>query len=222
MINKILIIEEIDSISLGISTLLNEHFTVDVRCTKYCDEALLKVKKAIFENAPFDLIITDLSFKTDHREAKLLNGTELIAAIRQEQPDVRIIVYSVEERIYKIRNLFEEYGINGFVAKGRESSQELLEAITTVNKCGSIYISPQFQNRLRDTTPFEIDEFDEELILYLSRGLTQEEISMQFRKEGKTSSSTSSIEKKINKLKIVFKAKNTIHLVAIAKDIGII
>jgi hypothetical protein len=29
---------------------------------------LVKIKKAIHDNAPYDLLISDLSFKADHRE----------------------------------------------------------------------------------------------------------------------------------------------------------
>ncbi|MGC1633782.1 MAG: response regulator, partial [Gelidibacter sp.] len=37
-----------------------------------------------------------------------------------------------------------------------------------------------------------------------------------------TPNSLSSIEKKLNKLRIQFKANNAIHLVAIVKDLGLI
>jgi hypothetical protein len=43
----------------------------DIYHAKYCD-ALVKIKKAIHDNAPYDLLISDLSFKADHRENKLI------------------------------------------------------------------------------------------------------------------------------------------------------
>jgi two-component system capsular synthesis response regulator RcsB len=43
-----------------------------------------------------------------------------------------------------------------------------------------------------------------------------------FKHEGISPNSKSSIEKQVSKLKIYFKANNTVHLVAIAKDLGII
>lgn len=43
-----------------------------------------------------------------------------------------------------------------------------------------------------------------------------------FKQEGIFPNSKSSIEKHINKLRIYFKANNTVHLVAIAKDLGIV
>ncbi len=221
MFKKILIAEDIDSINFGINTLLKERYEADIRNTKYCDEALLKVKRAIMEGQPFDLLITDLSFMEDHRESKIKNGEELIEAILTEQPDIKVIIYSIEDRPYKIKSLFEEYNIDAYINKGRESIFELMEAIDTVYK-NSTYISPRLHQVLKNDVFQEIEDYDVELIKYLSKGLTQDEISEYFQKAGKSPASISSIEKRINKLKIFFKAKNAIHLVAISKDMGII
>lgn len=224
MYKKILIVEDVDSINIGLKTILENSMgtDADIRSTKYCDEALLKVRRAIFENAPFDLIISDLSFKADHREAKITNGEDLIEAINREQPTVAIIIYSIEDRTFRIKSLFEKYKINAYVGKSRESGTELLEAIQHCKTKNSIYVSPHLAYVLKDPSLLEIDDHDIELLKYLSDGHTQTEISDILRKKGIASSSTSSIEKRINKLKIFFKANNTIHLISIAKDLGII
>ena len=52
--------------------------------------------------------------------------------------------------------------------------------------------------------------------------LSQEDISFQFKNNQTSPSSLSSIEKRLNKLKIQFKAINSIHLVSIVKDVGLI
>jgi len=43
-----------------------------------------------------------------------------------------------------------------------------------------------------------------------------------FKEAGITPNSKSTIEKRLNKLKIYFKANNPAHLVAIAKDLGLV
>jgi len=222
MFRKILVSEDIDSISYGIVSVLQKNYPSDIRTTKYCDDALLKIKAALHENKPYDLLITDLSFKEDHRDVKLASGEELIIAVRKEQPDLKIIVYSVDDKPFRIKKLFDDYKINGFVAKGRDSSTEIVEALDIVHDTDTIYISPQLSHIARDRAILEIDEDDIVLLRYLANGLTQPEISELLRSAGKSSSSTSSIEKRINKLKIYFKANNTIHLISIAKDMGII
>jgi len=221
MFKKILIIEDIDSINLGVTALLEKNFDAEIYSTKYCDEGYLKIKKAIIEDNPFDLIITDLSFKKDERETKIASGEELIARIHEEQINLKIIVYSIEDKPYLIRSLFNNKQINAFVIKGREGSVELLEAINSVYN-GDMYISPQFANILKDQPVFELDKYDIEILKLLSEGLTQEEISNVFKQHQYPSPSTSSIEKKINKLKFVFKVHNSIHLVATAKDMRLI
>lgn len=222
MYKKILILEDIDSINLGIVSLLEKNFQADIRSAKYCDDAVLKIKKALFENQPFDLVITDLSFKEDHRETKITCGEDLIHFIRKEQPELDIIVYSVEDRPYKVKSLFEIFSINAYVIKGRESTLELLEAIDTIYNSDDRYVSQQIAQALKEDTFLEIEDYDVELIKYLSTGLTQDEISLYFKKKGMSPCSISSIEKRINRLKIFFKAKNAIHLIAISKDMGII
>lgn len=221
MFKKILIIEDIDSINFGITAVLEKHFTVEVHCSKYCDEGLLKVKKAIQDGTPFDLIITDLSFKEDYREAKITTGEDLIKALNHEQPDIKIIVYSVEDRLFLIKSLFESKKIKAFVAKGRESSVELIDAITALYN-GNTYISPQFSNVFKEQLFLELDKYDVEVLRMLSEGFTQEDISKIFKQKAFPSPSTSSIEKRINKLKFYFKAHNSIHLVAITKDLRLI
>jgi hypothetical protein len=48
---------------------------------KYCDEALLKIKK-VLNDQPYELLISDLSFKADHNKNQLNSGEELIQAVR--------------------------------------------------------------------------------------------------------------------------------------------
>ncbi|UCA56716.1 MULTISPECIES: helix-turn-helix transcriptional regulator [Aequorivita] len=68
----------------------------------------------------------------------------------------------------------------------------------------------------------DISDYDIEVLKLLSRGYSQKEISNDFLANDITPSSLSSIEKKIRKLCDHFKANNTIHLVVIVKDLGLI
>ena len=223
MFKKILIAEDIDSISLGIVTVLKNKFVdADIRVTKYCDEAVMKIKKGINENEPFDLLISDLSFKPDYREVAISTGEGLIEAVRNIQPDIKVVVYSVDDRLYRIKSLFKNYKINAFITKGRESITEFPEALNLIYDTGYTYISPQVAHLFEEKALSEIDDDDVQLLKYLSEGLSQTEVSIILKTSGKNTSSISSVEKRINKLKIYFKANNTIHLISIAKDIGII
>lgn len=222
MFKKVLIAEDIDTISFGIVTALAEYSNMEINHAKYCDDALLKIKKAIQENNPYDLLISDLSFKADHTKTILRSGEELVEAVKRVQPEIHIIVYSIEDRTAKIKNMFDNNLINAYVSKGRNSTQELKKAIENVYVKGGKYVPETLQSMFREASIFEIEEQDIELLNLLSKGCSQEEISVHFRNKNYSSASTSSVEKRINKLKIHFNSRNITHLISQTKDIGLI
>lgn len=221
MFKKIIVAEDIDSISMGLQSLLQQLSNTDIVYTKYCDEAFLKIKKAGIDNNPFELLITDLSFKDGHRAEKLTSGESLIEAVKNEQPDIKVIAYSIEERGYRIRHLLDDLDVNGYVCKGRDSAAELLTAITTIYD-NKKYISAQLAHLKKPAAVAEMDLIDLEIIRLLADGLIQNEIVEDFRIRGKKVASISSIEKRIVKIKTSLRARNTTHLVSIAKDMGLI
>lgn len=222
MFKKILIADDIDSINLGILSQLTKNENVEVEHVRYCDDAYLRIKKSITEGAPFDLLITDLSFKKDHRDVVFEAGEDLILAVRRELPDIKIIAYSVDERSYRIKSLFKDLDINAFESKGREGNSQLLRAMRSIFDSDEKYISPHLEQLLNKNRVLEIDEDDIELLKYLSLGLNQDEIAKALKDLGKSSASLSSVEKRIGKLKVFFKAKNPAHMVGLAKDMGLI
>jgi DNA-binding NarL/FixJ family response regulator len=134
---------------------------------------------------------------------------------------LKIIVYSVEDKLQRVRRLVSEYGIDAYVCKGRKSLQELANAIKEVFK-GEKYLSHKIGAALSPKNDMEIDDYDISLLKLLSRGLSQDEIASNLKKRSITPNSLSSIEKRLSKLKIYFKANNAIHLIANAKDLGLI
>jgi two-component system, NarL family, captular synthesis response regulator RcsB len=222
MFNKVLVAEDFDSISITVEQALAELSVSEIHHAKYCDDAFLKVKKALKDNLPYDLLISDLSFKTDHRENKLNSGDELIAAVKKVQPDIKTIVFSIEDKSFRIKSLFNDIGINAFVAKGRNSIPELKKAIQGVFDNNSKILSQELSHVLRDKSLIEIEPYDISLLNSLSKGLILDEIALDFKNSGIVPNGSSSIEKRINKLKIFFKANNNVHLIAIAKDLGLV
>ncbi len=222
MFHKVLVAEDFDSISITVVQALNELSTSEIQHAKYCDDAYLKIRKAIQEEAPYDLLISDLSFKTDHRETKLNSGEELIAAVKKIQPTIKTIVFSIEDKSFRIKSLFNDLEINAFVAKGRNSIPELKKAILGVFNNDTNILSNELSHTLRDKSLIEIETYDISLLKLMSNGLIVEEIALDFKNSGMIPNGSSSIEKRINKLKIYFKASNNVHLIAIAKDLGVI
>lgn len=221
MINKVLVAEDIDSINRGVLNVLDALGCKDVQTVQYCDDAYLKIKKAISDKAPFTLLITDLSFKADHRQQRFKSGEELIAFLGSEFPDLQVVAYSVEDRLQKIRRLLSYPNVKGYVCKGRNGMKELEESIFCIGN-QQTYLSPQIAQTMMHTGGDEIEDYDIQLMKKLSEGLSQEEISNYFKENHISPCSLSSIEKNLNKLKIQFRAKNAVQLVAIVKDLGLI
>jgi len=222
MFKKVLVAEDLDSISIAVGQALAELSVSEIHHAKYCDDALLKAKKAVYDDSPFDLLISDLSFKMDHRENQLTSGDELIAAVKKIQPLIKIIVFSIEDKSFRIKSLFNDLGIDAYVSKGRNSIPELKKAILGVFENDSKILSQELAHTLRDKSLIEIETYDITLLKSLSKGLTLEEIALDFKNSAIIPSGSSSIEKRINRLKIFFKANNNVHLIAIAKDLGLV
>jgi two-component system capsular synthesis response regulator RcsB len=222
MYTKVLIAEDIDSINITLSQTLSQLGAIQVDHIKYCDDALIRIKKAIADDAPYDLLITDLSFEPDHRPAVIKSGQEAIEKIRILQPGLKIIVYSIEDKSFRIKSLFEKSKINGYVHKGRESIEQLKTAIAQTQVDDAIYLSPNLQYILKDKSTREIDDFDIKIIQQLALGITQDEMEARFKELGITPNSKSTIEKRISKLKDHFMAANTVQLIVKAKDMGIV
>lgn len=222
MFTKVLIAEDIDFNNIAVVQVLEELMVSKIDYAKYCDDALIKIKKAYLDQEPYQLLITDLSFKPDYRVNKLDSGEELIAAVKHLYPEIKVIAFSIENKSFLIKSLFEKLDINAFVMKGRNSIPELKKAILSTFQNDEKYISPELSHIFQNKTVQEIDNYDLELIKYLSIGVSQENMEAKFKEVGINPSSKSTIEKRITKLKIYFNAKNPTHLVAIAKDLGLV
>ncbi|MES2574319.1 MAG: response regulator [Bacteroidota bacterium] len=222
MFKKVLVAEDFDSISITVEQALEELSISEIHHAKYCDDAFLKIKKALHDNEPYDLLVSDLSFKTDHRENKLNSGEELISAIKKVQPDIKTIVFSIEDKSFRIKSLFNDLGISAYVSKGRNSIPELKKTILEIFNDDAKILSNGLCHALRDKSLIEIETYDIEILKLLSKGYILDEISSEFKTMGIAPNGSSSIEKRINRLKTYLKANNNVHLIAISKDLGLV
>lgn len=222
MFHKVLVAEDLDTISIAIIQALGELSILEIHHAKYCDEAFLKIKRALHDKVPYDLLISDLSFKPDHRQDRLSSGEELIEAVKKEQPELKTIVFSIEDKSFRIKSLYTNLGINAYVSKGRDSIPELKKTIQNIYNNKNLHPSEEVRHALRNKSLFEIEAYDILLLKSLSNGLTLEDIASEFKNSGIIPSGTSSLEKRINRLKIYFKANNNVHLIAITKDLGLV
>ena len=221
MFKKVLIADDLGSINSGVASVLNDLDVNEVIQVHYCDDAYLKIKSASLNTNPIELLITDLSFIPDHREQNFSSGEELVKILKKEHPELKVIVYSVEDATPLIKRFMNDFKIEGFVCKGRNGLIELKEAVESVSN-NQTYLSPQLKALLNKKEHQEIDDYDIELLRLMSLGKSQVEISTFLKGKNISPSGLSSIEKRLNRLRVNFKASNAIHLVSIAKDMGLI
>ncbi|MGK0412855.1 MAG: DNA-binding NarL/FixJ family response regulator [Polaribacter sp.] len=222
MFEKVLVVEDCDLINSGIEAALDEISIREVDSIAYCDEVFLKIKEASLNGEPYHLMISDLSFQNDGTPQKLKCKEDLIEKIRHNFPDLKIIIFSVEDTSCRIQHLYNNLKIQGYVWKNRNGLQELKKAIHSIFISDEFYISPDLNITIYPRKPLEISDFDVFLILNLSKGFPQEEISNKLKQNGIKPSSISVVEKRLKFLKVHFNAKNPTHLVSIAKDLGLI
>jgi len=222
MFQKVLIAEDMDFINSGIKAELSKLNIGQIDYIQYCDEALLKLKKAYLDGCPYDLLISDLSFEEDGKMQQLKGGEDLVQAVRKAFPTLKIVVFSIEDKIFTIQKLFESFNINGYVWKSRDGLRELKQALQKIYNSESIYISPNCAQAIAKRNIIEIEDYDIFLIECLSNGYLQEEISEKLKKIKWSPTSISAIEKRLKFLREHFNANNPTHLVAIAKDLGLV
>jgi DNA-binding NarL/FixJ family response regulator len=221
MFKKILVAEDMDSINQAVSLVLKDLGITEVVHVQYCDQAWLKAKRAIQDNNHFDLLICDLSFKQDFRDEKITSGQELISILKNEDPNLKVIVNSIEDHPQTVRDLWNSGNIDAYVCKDRNGLKDLKEAIKAVSK-NKKYNSPSIEKALKQKNLLSLNEFEISIVKYLSNGYTQDEIERELKKKNIKPSSRSAIEKRLKELREEFKANTNPHLIGIMKDLKLI
>ncbi|NQX40124.1 DNA-binding response regulator, NarL/FixJ family, contains REC and HTH domains [Pedobacter steynii] len=221
MFKRVLIAEDHESASISVRKTLEDLGIASAEYTFYCDDALMHIKKNVYAEQPYDLLITDLSFEEDHRPQKLSSGVELVSAVKLIQPSLKVLVFSAENKAAVVDTLFKELGINGYVRKARHDAKDLKLAIQAIYK-NKIYLSEDLKQTIKQKNAYEFTDFDITIISLLSRGMLQKEIPAYLQENNIRPSGLSSIEKRLNLMKEVLGFSKNEQLVAYCKDFGII
>jgi len=221
MFKKVLIAEDHEIANISVQKTLGELGIAEAKYVYYCDDALAWINKALSSGQPYDLLITDLVFEDDHYQQRLSDGAELIRAAKREQPSLKVIVFSAENRPAIIDKLFETLSIDGYVRKARRDAQHLRDAINAVHEDRK-YLAPDLKQLIREKNSHEFSPFDVTIISLLSQGVLQKDIPIYLKQKNIKPSGLSSVEKRLNRMKEVFEFSKNEQLIAYCKDIGII
>lgn len=223
MFKKVLIAEDEDFLNISLRATLNElGVTLDNRdYVSYCDDALMRIKKAIHEGNPYELLITDLSFLEDSRKQEISSGTELIRSVKEIQPDINVLVFSVDHRKSTANSLFNDLGIDGYVPKTRGAANDFRLAINAIYE-GEKYYSPNLRHIATDENKYKLTSIEKIIVTLIAQGESQKEISSYLKTNQIKPSSLSSIEKTLSHLKIVFNVSTPTQLICYCRDRSLI
>ena len=221
MIKRVLIAEDHESANISVQKTLEELNIVCVDYVYYCDDAFERIKKMNRTAQSYDLLITDLYFEEDHRAQKITGGVELIRSIKEEQPDLKILVFSAENKANIIELLFEKYSIDGYVRKARNDAKELKLAISQIS-LNQQYFPRHIMQMIKQKNAYEFTEYDITIISLLANGVRQKDIPSYLLENQIRPSGLSSVEKRLNQIKEVLSFSKNEQLIAFCKDMGII
>jgi len=223
MFKKVLIAEDQEMMNIALrQTMVKLGVVLDARdYVTRCDDALARIKIAIREKKPYELLITDLSFKTDSRAVEISSGAELIQTIKHLQPDIKVLVFSVHDQESIANALFNELGIDGYVTKGLQDSVDFNLAINAIAK-GKIYRSANLKRSFENEVNYELKPVEKTILTFVSEGKTQKWIEGYLKKNKVKPSSSSIIDKKLSRLRGIFNTASTTQLICYLKDKGLI
>ena len=213
MFKNVLIAEDHEMANLSLRNVLsNLGITVsDKDYVFQCDDALTRIQRALREGEPYQLLITDLSFDEDYPQQTILGGRELIKVIKELQPNIKVLVFSSENRALIANELFRELNIDAYVPKARHDAKDLKLAIETIHQ-NKKYVSANLRQKEENMHYFTA--YDKIIISLLSSGKSQKEMPHLLKQKKIEPSGLSSIEKRLSLIKTSLNINNNAQLIA--------
>lgn len=167
MKKNILIVDDHPIVSTGLQALIEhtgEYGKIFVANNIASSHLLLKQED-------IDIAIIDL-------ELQDANGMELIKYIHQTHISTKILVYTMHEELWTIRQLMKE-DADAIVMKG-DNPQEVLIALRKIEQ-GKGYFSQQFMRLInsQDTSEITLSNREAEVLEHISNGLSTNDIAQQ-------------------------------------------
>lgn len=167
MKKNILIVDDHPIVSTGLQALIEhtgEYGKIYVANNIASSRLLLKQED-------IDIAIIDL-------ELQDANGMELIKYIHQTHISTKILVYTIHEELWTIRQLMKE-DADAIVMKG-DNPQEVLIALRKIEQ-GKGYFSQQFMRLInsQDTSEISLSNREAEVLEHISNGLSTNDIARQ-------------------------------------------
>ena len=214
---KVLIVEDHDASSLGLSLYLRKHKGHPLYLPKQVSsvrEALIDVRMGVY-----DVVLLEYYFK-DKITTTPKNGDVFLQQIKTLPRRPKVIMYTKFDGIGVVNYLVNQLYAEGYVLKGKRSLEEIVPAITCVVG-GNRYFSPTILKKLKEIELGEVDFIDQQLLKGLIQGCLQKNLTEYLFNHG-IALTLSAIEKRISRLKIHFNANTLAELISIVLKEGVV
>lgn len=164
-----------------------------------CDEGFKILNSSKIEN-PVSLLVTDLTFRRQPETRIIKDGYALLEKIQELGFSMPRIVYSSHDELKFIYPVMKNLRPEGYVLKARDSTDELLLAISKVIH-GATYYSQEVHNTQRKRLEYalQLDETDMKIIDLLPDVTSITDWDSLFEK-GKLHIKYKSVNKRLNSI----------------------
>lgn len=164
---NLLIVDDHPIVLTGLQALIKQDGSYNnIFAAKDIETALQLLQKENIHVAIIDLELNDG------------NGMQLIEAIHKEHIGIKIVVYTMHEELWTIRQLMKE-DADAIVMKG-DNPQELLMALRKIEQ-GKGYFSQQFLRLInsQDSAQPTLSNRETEVLEHIAKGLSTNDIAQQ-------------------------------------------
>ena len=166
MTPRLIIIDDHPIVARGTANLLSPLSGGECTCAHSGKEALILVQSAL-RTHPYTLAIVDL-------ELPDTSGTSLISSLRHLAPALRIMVYTMHEQIWVVKEL-EQLQVDAIIFKSEPTTSLQLAAEACIS--GLTYRSPRYQALQAETPVSLLSERELDILQLMSYGFTSRAIA---------------------------------------------
>lgn len=219
---RILIADDHQLVIQGILFSLKEVGDFDVVTTNTCDAAF-KLLKENQQTNPFQILFIDLSFDAREQGTELVDGEDLIKALKKQGIAVKVCVITAHSETNRVFNVIRNLSPDAYLLKSKCTSSEIGFAIQKMlkNEC---YYTHEIHEKMmrRNIVQIQMDDIALQILKELPNHPKIINLEGVIRKSDGTSIKLRSIEAKLANLRIDLNANNNIDLILKAKKLGII
>ena len=166
MTPRLIIIDDHPIVARGTANLLSPLSGGECTCAHSGKEALILVQSAL-RTHHYTLAIVDL-------ELPDTSGTSLISSLRHLAPALRIMVYTMHEQIWVVKEL-EQLQVDAIIFKSEPTTSLQLAAEACIS--GLTYRSPRYQALQAETPVSLLSERELDILQLMSYGFTSRAIA---------------------------------------------